>query len=50
MKAEDAPATIERMLNGYLRHRASREETFLAFSRRHDVDTLKTMFATEAGK
>ena len=50
VKAEDAPATIERMLNGYLRHRASREETFLAFSRRHDVDTLKTMFATEAGK
>ena len=50
VKAEDAPAAIERMLNGYLRHRASREETFLAFAHRHDVDALKTMFATEPGK
>lgn len=50
VRAEDAPQTIERMLNGYLRHRASREEGFLAFSRRHDVDALKTMFATEAGE
>lgn len=50
VKAEDAPAAIERMLNGYLRHRASREETFLAFAHRHDVDALKTMFATETGK
>ena len=48
VKAEDAPATIERMLNGYLHHRASREETFLAFSHRHEVDALKTMFAREA--
>lgn len=50
VKAEDAPATIERMLNGYLRHRASREEGFLAFARRHDVDALKTMFAAETGQ
>ena len=50
VKAEDAPAAIERMLNGYLRHRASREETFLAFAHRHDVDALKTMFAMEPGK
>ena len=50
VKAEDAPAAIERMLNGYLRHRASREETFLAFAHRHDVDALKTIFAMEPGK
>ncbi|MBI2714044.1 MAG: NirA family protein [Rhizobiales bacterium] len=44
VKATDAPRTVERMLKGYLAHRAAREETFLAFSRRHEVDTLKAMF------
>ena len=27
VKAEDAPATVERMLKAYLAHRASRDET-----------------------
>ncbi len=44
MKAEDAPRTVERMLRGYLAHRSAREETFLAFSRRYEVDALKAMF------
>ncbi|MDB5602484.1 MAG: nirA [Xanthobacteraceae bacterium] len=48
VKAEDAPATIERMLKGYLTHRAGTDETFLAFSRRHDIETLKEMFEQEA--
>jgi ferredoxin-nitrite reductase len=48
VKAEDAPRTIERMLKGYLAHRASPEETFLAFARRYDIDALKAMFAAEA--
>jgi ferredoxin-nitrite reductase len=43
VKAEDAPKTIERMLKGYLAER-DESETFLAFSKRHDVDALKTMF------
>ncbi len=43
VKAEDAPAVVERMLKAYLAHRAG-EETFLAFSRRHETDTLKQMF------
>lgn len=47
VKAEDAPKTIERMLKAYLTHRASREETFLAFSRRHEVDALRTMADAE---
>ena len=50
VKAEDAPKTIERMLKVYLVQRASREETFLTFSRRHEIDALKEMFAAEAGK
>src|SRR6266852_8101696 len=36
VKAVDAPATIERLLKAYLARRASQDETFLAFARRHD--------------
>jgi len=45
VKAEDAPRIVEGMLKGYLGNRASREESFLAFARRHEVDKLKEMFA-----
>jgi ferredoxin-nitrite reductase len=48
VKAEDVPVTVERMLCGYLAHRAGTEETFFAFARRHDVEALKTMFAEAA--
>ena len=50
VKAQDAPGVIERMLKGYLEHRASCDETFLVFSRRHEVEGLKTIFAAEAGE
>jgi ferredoxin-nitrite reductase len=45
VKAEDAPPTVERMLKGYLAQRSSRDETFLAFARRHEVDALAKIFA-----
>jgi ferredoxin-nitrite reductase len=45
VKAEDAPRVVERMLKAYLAHRASAEEPFFAFTRRHDVDRLKRLFA-----
>jgi ferredoxin-nitrite reductase len=48
VKAADAPATVERMLKGYLAHRSEPGETFLAFSRRHEIDALKEMFEAEA--
>jgi ferredoxin-nitrite reductase len=48
VKAEDAPATIERMLKAYLAHRASAGESFLAFANRHEVDALKALIAAEA--
>jgi ferredoxin-nitrite reductase len=48
VKAEDVPVTVERMLRGYLAHRAGPDETFLAFARRHDVEALKSMFAEAA--
>jgi ferredoxin-nitrite reductase len=49
VKATDAPRTVERMLKGYLAHRAG-DETFLTFSRRHEVETLKAMFDAEASE
>jgi ferredoxin-nitrite reductase len=48
VKAEEVPATVERMLRGYLAHRAGPDETFLAFARRHDVEALKGMFVEAA--
>jgi ferredoxin-nitrite reductase len=47
LKAEDAPQTIEKLLKAYLAHRSSKEETFLAFARRHDGETLRKL--AEAG-
>ncbi len=48
VKAQDAPRTIERMLKGYLAYRVSPAEAFLTFSRRYEVDALKTLFEGEA--
>ncbi len=48
VKAEDAAKTVERMLKAYLAQRASAEESFAAFARRHEIDALKTMFEREA--
>jgi ferredoxin-nitrite reductase len=48
VKADDAPQAVERMLKAYLDHRASADESFLAFTRRHEVDALKTLFETQA--
>ena len=44
----DAPATIERMLNTYLARRTSRDESFQAFTRRHELPALTDMFAGAA--
>lgn len=45
VKAEDAPQAVEKMLQGYLANREG-EETFLAFTRRHEIDALKRIFET----
>jgi ferredoxin-nitrite reductase len=41
--AADVPATIERLLRGYLDGRTRREETFNDFVRRHPVEALQAM-------
>src|SRR6266481_4787582 len=48
LKAEDAPKTVENLLKAYLAHRASPEETFLTFARRHDGETLRKLADAEA--
>jgi ferredoxin-nitrite reductase len=48
--AEAAPQTIERILKAYLARRTSRDETFLAFTHRHDIEALKAMTELEAAE
>ena len=48
VKAEDVPQTVERILKAYLRNRAARDESFIAFARRHEIDALKAMAEQEA--
>ena len=48
VKATDAPRTVECMLKGYMANRAGRDETFLTFARRHEIEALKAMFGKEA--
>jgi ferredoxin-nitrite reductase len=43
VKAEDAPRRVEGLLKAYMTHRASPAESFLAFSKRHDIEALKAM-------
>ena len=50
VRAEEAPVVVERLLKSYVEHRRSSDETFLAFSRRHDVEALKAMCAKVAEK
>jgi len=47
---QEAPRTVERILKAYLAHRASREESFLAFARRHEIDALRAMTDREAAE
>src|SRR5438552_647211 len=47
VKAEDAPRIVERMLKAYLAHRASPQESFLAFTRRHEIDALRSLIEDE---
>jgi ferredoxin-nitrite reductase len=45
VKAQDAPGTVERLLQAYLAHRTSPGESFSAFTRRHEIETLKALCA-----
>jgi ferredoxin-nitrite reductase len=47
VKASEAPQTVERLLKAYLSNRASPDETFLTFARRHDGETLRKLADAE---
>jgi ferredoxin-nitrite reductase len=47
VKATDVPPIVERLLKAYLARRESKDETFLAFARRHDDAALKQMVVAE---
>ncbi len=49
IKIEDVPSTVERLLKAYMANRTSPDETFLIFTRRLDVDALKSMCDSQAG-
>jgi ferredoxin-nitrite reductase len=46
ISCNDLKPTLERMLQGYLRHRQS-GETFLSFTTRHDLNTLQAIFTND---
>ncbi len=46
--AEEVPRTVARILEAYLTHRQSPDETFLAFTRRHEVEALRALTGLEA--
>ena len=48
VRAEDAPRIVERLLRAYLAHRAGADETFLSFTRRHEVAVLQSFCEAEA--
>ena len=45
--AEDAPRYVERLLKAYVNNRASPDETFLTFARRHDGEMLRKLADAE---
>jgi ferredoxin-nitrite reductase len=47
VKAEDTPKAVEKLLKAYLAHRASSEETFLTFARRHGGEALRKLADAE---
>jgi len=47
VKAEDTPTAVERLLRAYLVNRTSPDETFVAFSRRHDGEALRKLADAE---
>ena len=50
VKATEAPRTVAHILNVYLDRRLSKDETFLEFSRRVDIDTFHLEAKLEAAE
>ena len=46
VKAEDAPALVEAVLRTWQMHRATPDESFVAFARRHEIEALQALVAS----
>jgi ferredoxin-nitrite reductase len=46
--ADEAPATVARILQAYIAHRAGPDESFLVFARRHELEEFRAMTQVEA--
>jgi ferredoxin-nitrite reductase len=47
VQADEVPRKVERLLKAYLSHRASADETFLGFARRHQGEALRQLAEAE---
>lgn len=47
VKAEETPETVAKILRAYRKSRASADETFVEFARRHDIETLRRVVNEE---
>jgi ferredoxin-nitrite reductase len=47
IKAEDAPPAVARLLRAYRRNRRDENESFVAFVRRHDIETVRRLADAE---
>ncbi len=45
VRATEAPAVVEAILQTWQAHRAAPEESFVAFARRHDIEALRALVA-----
>jgi ferredoxin-nitrite reductase len=50
VKAEDAPRVVENMLASWMANRAAPDESFAAFTRRHEISDLAILFMAEAAE
>jgi ferredoxin-nitrite reductase len=48
VKAGEAPEAVAKILRAYRKNRASADETFIAFARRHDIETLRRVVNEES--
>ena len=48
VRAEDAPRAVAKILSAYRNNRSNVDETFVAFARRHDAETLRRLADEEA--
>jgi ferredoxin-nitrite reductase len=46
--SEEVPATVERLLAAYVRHRSTPTETFFEFANRHEVEALQALVEEHA--